>query len=1333
MTRHDPRWGWVPLVALMLAVGEWLRQPGPLWLLVAGGGLLALWWLRWPARTWASRFLLALSAALALTMVLTERRLGAIESNWDHIREARLEAASRQLGGYLRRAFDHLDQLVSRGASSNGNDRNAAFAELAQAIPDDGPDFAITIFEADGTPWAWAGRSRLPPVPLGDSIAVSWNRYYLLLEMRRHFGPSRMVVATVVISADQATADPERSVAFRFRSRTGIGLEVFPPGLAPDDDPDIYDYTEPTTAGPRILFSVKPIPPQQGAAKELTLHAGRAAVAWLLLALFLTGIAVLPTPVGRFALIFGLLTVILRAPFGGLLGMEELFSPATFFRPLLGPFSTSVGVMAATGIVLTLLGVALWRLQLPRHWAGLAVGAGALIVAPDMYRELGRGITPPSDGVSLSLWLTWQVTMAVAASALFGVAAALFRGNNPIAGNRWKTWFALGIVLALVAAVAGTYLWSPGPHVGWPPSYTLLWIPPLFLILVPAPRWATASAIALVAGGAAALVSWGAVMEGSIAVAQRDVARLGTNPDPLAVASLERLGEDLDVRPTPTTTAEVYRRWRLSDLGAEGYPVRLSMWAPDGRRLSTLALDSLAVPLETVQRAVTDLPVENDRAVHILMQVPGVHYLLVARTESGAILTATVGPQTQLISKTQLGRMLEPAARFPPLYQIRISPPLEGPGYGTVPMGWGREGWTVFGEGLVAFPESVRRVRVDVDLRGPGPLFVRGALVILLDVAIIAFLWLAAEWLGGTRIGWPNWPRLRRSFRIRLAATLSLFFLLPAVGFAAWSFLQMADEVRRSRDLVAEHTLQDAVAVSEGLDEASDVVVLRERFSTEFWTYRAGRLHAVTTPGLEELGLVRPLVDPRAFVPLVLGGALEVNLDEEAAGRRDRIGYRLARAGTPSSQTILATPHQANAPGLVTRQLDLAFVLLLTLLTGLTAALFAARWAARALSRPVSDLRVKAIALGQGRDIPPPARTPPLEFEPVFGAFERMEHDIRTSQADLEAARHRTATVLATVATGVVGLDQEGRVLIANRRAADFLGVTLDEGAALTAVLDSAWAPLLEAIQPLLAGATGDRNAEIDVHGRRYSVHTATLGPDIGGVVVALTDVTDLAQAERVLAWGEMARQVAHEIKNPLTPIRLGMQHLGRVYRERPDTFGEALEETSGRVLTEIDRLDRIARAFSRFAAPADDDTPLDDVDLGETATEVVQLYRLAADEAVVDLEVAPDTPCLGAARRDQVKEVLVNLLENARQAGATRITVSIGRRRLRVADNGRGIPTNMQARIFEPRFSTTSSGAGLGLAIVQRLVGGWGGSIAVVSEVGEGTEITIDFAKGDS
>jgi len=345
-----------------------------------------------------------------------------------------------------------------------------------------------------------------------------------------------------------------------------------------------------------------------------------------------------------------------------------------------------------------------------------------------------------------------------------------------------------------------------------------------------------------------------------------------------------------------------------------------------------------------------------------------------------------------------------------------------------------------------------------------------------------------------------------------------------------------------------------------------------------------------------------------------------------------------------------------------------------------------------------------------------------------------MATDVRRSQAALEEARLRTARVLANVATGVIAVDDGLRVTMANPRASELvLGgtETLAPGNVLPQTTAPAWAPAWEAVAEFIAANRDEiQEREFEIAGRQIRVQLALLGAAPDGCVIALDDATALTRAARVLAWGEMARQVAHEIKNPLTPIRLGIQHLQRVRGKEPSASFEAtLKETSERILAEIDRLDGIARAFSRFGAPASaaERLPLEPVDLAATAREVVQLYELGSSPRF-EVRTGNGTPPPALARKDEVKEVLVNLLENARDADAKRVTVHIaaGGGQLVVADDGRGIPPDVLSRVFEPTFSTTSSGAGLGLAIARRLVESWGGVISLDSEPGKGTRVTL-------
>jgi nitrogen fixation/metabolism regulation signal transduction histidine kinase len=241
-----------------------------------------------------------------------------------------------------------------------------------------------------------------------------------------------------------------------------------------------------------------------------------------------------------------------------------------------------------------------------------------------------------------------------------------------------------------------------------------------------------------------------------------------------------------------------------------------------------------------------------------------------------------------------------------------------------------------------------------------------------------------------------------------------------------------------------------------------------------------------------------------------------------------------------------------------------------------------------------------------------------------------------------------------------------------------------------------------------------------------------------GGAVLTLDDVTELARAQRVLAWGEMARQVAHEIKNPLTPIRLGVQHLRRAHG-RSD-FDAILEQNVTRILTEIDRLDEIARAFSRYGGAPEERAPAEPTDVVAVVHDVVALETLGESQVQWDC-TAEDALPPAFARGDELREVLLNVFENARLADAriVRASVRLGVMAagapaivIAVADDGSGIAADVLPRIFEPHFSTRTSGSGLGLAITRRLVESWGGEVSIESELGRGTTVCLRLRVGE-
>ena len=635
-----------------------------------------------------------------------------------------------------------------------------------------------------------------------------------------------------------------------------------------------------------------------------------------------------------------------------------------------------------------------------------------------------------------------------------------------------------------------------------------------------------------------------------------------------------------------------------------------------------------------------------------------------------------------------------------------------------------RVGTELHGDWPLAGGGAPTRAHLEVDLRGLDTLIPRGGLLVLVNLGVVALVWLVGALADG-RVG--RWLRLQRrnirSYRARLSIALFLFFLVPAAAFAVWSWRQLVDDAQASRRLLVTETMRAFAG-----DPTHPDVLRAEarRLDTKLLVYRSGILVAASDSTFAELAPMGYLLRPEIALAIDVADEVSATMPEPLDGATGMLGYRVL----PGSRgaTVLAAPARVDDVLLERRRRDLSVLVLFATALGAGAALWLSAVAAGQLARPIAALRSSARAVARGENVLSLDAHGASEFVPVFSAFRAMARDLGESRTALVEAQRRTDAVLRTVASGVIAIDEDGRVILANPRSESILGRRSAPGTLMSDIADPA---IAARVSGFLAAPREADGFELEREGRTLRGQLTRL--ERGGAVLTLDDVTDLARAQRVLAWGEMARQVAHEIKNPLTPIRLGVQHLRRTYG-RPD-FADVLEQNVSRILTEIDRLDEIARSFSRYGGGPEERAPAIATDVAAIVQDVVALETLGV--STVDWRCAIDADVPHAlARPDELREVLLNLFENARLADAHIVTARVlvvrtpdgPRVRIEVTDDGSGIAGDVLPRIFEPHFSTRTSGSGLGLAITRRMVDSWGGAVSIESAAGQGTTIRVDL-----
>jgi len=371
------------------------------------------------------------------------------------------------------------------------------------------------------------------------------------------------------------------------------------------------------------------------------------------------------------------------------------------------------------------------------------------------------------------------------------------------------------------------------------------------------------------------------------------------------------------------------------------------------------------------------------------------------------------------------------------------------------------------------------------------------------------------------------------------------------------------------------------------------------------------------------------------------------------------------------------------------------------------------------------------------------------EIDALSLAFNRMTRQLGRQQADLiganrklEDRRRFTEAVLAGVAVGVVGLDAERRVNLPNKVASDLLGVDL------TAHMQQPFTKAAPAFADALEAAARrpDKSVETEISVERNRERrtfqlrvTAQLsGGEVDGFVLTFADITDLQAAQRAAAWSDVARRIAHEIKNPLTPIQLAAERLGRRYGKQivddPDTFSLCIDT----IVRQVGDMRRMVDEFSSFARmPAPAMVAADLVDVVRQAT-----FLLGESSAGVDIEARlPDNPVRQVCDAQLLGQAVMNLLLNAVQAlegrGGRAVVALLeaeDRVEIVVEDNGPGFPPELRRKLTEPYVTTKGRrGAGLGLAIVQKIVEDQGAALHLEDGEDGGARVRIVFSRSET
>lgn len=669
--------------------------------------------------------------------------------------------------------------------------------------------------------------------------------------------------------------------------------------------------------------------------------------------------------------------------------------------------------------------------------------------------------------------------------------------------------------------------------------------------------------------------------------------------------------------------------------------------------------------------------------------------------------------------------------------------------------------------------------------------------------------------------------RLRRARHARQAGSriqtrlLAYFIglsLLPITAMAAFSYLFLNRSVEKWMGRLPENVVERV------REQQREIVATQNQRLGETATLLATAIRAkppaewqATLDELQSTGEVTAIEIVSNSGEVIAAARSQISSENESelsrvleAGRRsanptdallsDAKGFDLASAALTDSTRLIIVPRRfseadandiiAGSQGeyqhLVQRQRKVRLLGLSTLGLMTLLLIFASTWVAihlaRGLAAPIKSLAEASKEVARGNlshRVTTPADD---ELALLAESFNQMTSELEENRRRLEAGaatlkeknqaleerRDYIETVLNSLSTGVVSLDQNDCVTTMNAAAASILRLSEPPPAwaKLSSLLTQEDRAVLERL--IKRARRAGRAAEQSQLTRGSAVNSIPVALTVTalgaasrgerGVVVVIDDLSELLTAQRAAAWSEVARRIAHEIKNPLTPIQLSAERIARQFGVRAngndnsnDNAGNGhgmttddeelkrvVEECTSSITREVAGLKSLVDEFSRFARMPD--AQKSNTSLNDVATQAASLYEDRLNGVQLHLDLQPDIP-LAMLDGEQMKRVFVNLIDNALEAltssneGQVFVSTRLDAQRemlvAEVADSGEGIPAHDFKRLFQPYFSTRGRGTGLGLAIVQRIVTEHGGKIRVENNVPHGARFVIELPVG--